>query len=274
MALFKFPLPKFRRFKGRKWSIALALSGGGARGLAHIGVLKVLDKHIPIDAIVGTSMGSLIGGIYAAGKLEEFEKAALKTPKKDVTKLFIETPRRTGLIRGVKIKAFLSRFIKGVNIEDLKLRYAAVAADLKTGKEVVIEKGSLLRAIRASIAIPGLFTPVKFGDLLLVDGGVVNPLPTSVAKHFADKVIASDVLTYHDHITRKAPVSLFRVILDSISIMEYELIKLSQQIEKPDITIMPKISITSMHYHEVGKAIAAGKKAALEALPQIKKLLG
>lgn len=274
MKLLKFTFPKLMRLKGKKWSIALALSGGGARGLAHIGILKVLEKHIPIDAIVGTSMGSLIGGIYAAGKLEEFEKAALSIPKKDITKLFLETPRRTGLIRGIKIKAFLSRFIKGLNIEDLKLRYAAIAADLKTGREVVIEKGSLLRAIRASIAIPGLFTPVKFGDLLLVDGGVINPIPTSVAKHFADKVIASDVLTYHDHITRKAPASLFGVVLDSVAIMEYELIKLSQQIQKPDITIMPKINITSMHYHEAAKAILAGKKAALEALPQIKKLLG
>jgi len=271
MELFKFPLPKFG---AKKWSIALALSGGGARGLAHIGVLKVLEKNIPIDAIVGTSMGALIGGIYAAGKLKEFEKAALKVPKKDISRLFIEAPQKTGLIKGEKIKAFLNRFIKDVKIENLRVRYAAIAADLKTGKEVVIEKGSLLKAIRASIAIPGLFTPERFGDMLLVDGGVINPLPISVAKQFAHKVIASDVLTYHDHLMRKVPRSLFKVILDSVSIMEDELIKLSQQIEKPDFTIVPEINITSMHYYKASEAILAGKKAALEALPQIKKLLG
>lgn len=268
----KLPLPKFK-LREKKWSVALALSGGGARGLAHIGVLRVLEKHIPIDAIIGTSMGALVGGIYAAGKLDEFEKAVRKMPKKDITALFIESPRRTGLIRGEKIKAFLNKFIKGVNIEDLKLRYAAVAADLRTGNEVVIEKGSLYNAIRASIAIPGLFTPVRFGKMLLVDGGIVDPIPTSIAKKFADKVIASDVLTYHNHLVKKAPASLFKVILDSVAIMEQELMKLSQRLEKPDVTITPKVSITSMNYYEGRKAIADGKKAALEALPEIKKLL-
>jgi len=178
-------------------TLGLALGGGAARGLAHIGVLKALEKYgIKPDLIVGTSMGAMIGGAYAAGlTADQIAEIACRTNwKKVVQILFPKRVRRDGLLDGDRVEEFLISLLGEERIENLPLRFACVATDLLTGQEIVLNSGSLVNAIRASISFPFLFQPVKIGNNYLIDGGVVNPVPVSVAREMgAQKVIASNV---------------------------------------------------------------------------------
>ena len=177
--------------------VGLALGSGAARGLAHIGVLKVLEENkIPIDFIAGTSMGALIGATYAAGlDIEQIEEIACNTDWKLTARLFLPTLPRSGFVEGKRIKDFLKALMGDSNIDTLKVPFAVVATDLLTGEEIVIHKGSLVEAVRASISIPVIFTPVRHQNRFLVDGGLVNPVPTSVAaKMGVDVIIAVNVI--------------------------------------------------------------------------------
>lgn len=177
--------------------VGLALGSGAARGLAHIGVLKVLEENkIPIDFIAGTSMGALIGATYAAGlDVEQIEEIACNTDWKLTARLFLPTLPRSGFVEGKRIKDFLKALMGDPNIDTLKVPFAVVATDLLTGEEIVIHKGSLVEAVRASISIPVIFTPVRHQNRFLVDGGLVNPVPTSVAaKMGVDVIIAVNVI--------------------------------------------------------------------------------
>jgi NTE family protein len=161
-------------------NISLVLGSGGARGYAHIGVIEtLLEKNYKIQSISGTSMGALIGGLYACGKLEEFKQWVLTLNSFDMLKLLDLSFAKNGLIQGEKIFAKIEHMIGDVNIEELPISYTAVAADIVNQKEVWIQEGKLIDAIRASIAIPTLFTPKKIGDSYLVDGGILNPLPVA-----------------------------------------------------------------------------------------------
>ena len=177
-----------------KPKVALVLGSGAARGLAHIGVLKVLEeKKIPISMVAGTSMGALIAGAYAAGLgAKQMEEIACETNWLRVAKLFF--PRRLqreGLLDGRRIEEFLIALIGEQKIEELKIPFAAVATDIWTGEEIVLKSGSLVKAIRASISFPFVFAPVQIDGRFLVDGGVVNPVPVNVAKDMgADFIIA------------------------------------------------------------------------------------
>jgi len=163
-----------------KQKVALVLSGGGAKGLAHIGVIEELEKQgFEISSIAGTSMGSVIGAVYALGKLEEFKQWMYSFEKMDVFKLLDFTFSSQGLIKGDKVFKKMNGFIDDSNIEDLRIPFSAVAVDVINKKEVVFDKGGVYRAIRASVAIPTVFTPVKTKDGLLVDGGVLNNIPFS-----------------------------------------------------------------------------------------------
>ena len=176
--------------------IGLALGSGGARGWAHVGVIEALQEaNLQIDFVAGTSMGALVGAAFAAGQLDLLREASLRLDWKQVLYYFLEVGfPRSGLVDGSKIVTFLRHHIGRTAIESLRLPYAAVATDVLTGKEVVMRSGDLLDAIRASISIPGIFTPVRRGPATLVDGGVVNPLPVSVLREMgADFVIAVDV---------------------------------------------------------------------------------
>ncbi len=151
----------------------MVLSGGGARGIAHIGVVEELEKRgFEIRSIAGTSMGALVGGIYAVGKLQEFKNWLYTLDKLDVFKLIDFTLSSQGLIKGDRVFKKMKEFIPDKNIEDLKIHYAATATDIINNKEVVFNQGSIYDAIRASVAIPTVITPVKQDDTLLVDGGV------------------------------------------------------------------------------------------------------
>jgi NTE family protein len=174
-----------------KVEVALVLGGGGARGLAHIGILKVLEKnHIPIHLIVGTSMGAFVGGFYAAGTgIELMEELALSVDRKFVAKMLSPSLSTSGLVDGERVRSYLEEFIGNVNIEELRIPFSSVSTDLTTGEEVIFSSGSLVDAIMASIAIPALFKPVHYQDRYLVDGGLVNPLPVSVAHKLGVNVV-------------------------------------------------------------------------------------
>ncbi|MFQ6033884.1 MAG: patatin-like phospholipase family protein [Candidatus Bipolaricaulia bacterium] len=186
--------------------IGLVLSSGGARGAAHTGVLKVLaERRIPIDTIVGTSMGAMVGGVYAAGvSTERIEEEWLKTDIMRVARSFLPTFPLHGWSSGSTLYRALQSLVGDARIEELPLKFAAVATDIETGEEVVIQEGLLVDAIRASSSVPGLFVPVELDGRFLVDGGLVNPLPVDVARRLgAEIVIAVDVGYYPRRIERK-----------------------------------------------------------------------
>lgn len=171
-------------------NVSLVLSGGGARGLAHIGVIEALEnQNYNIHAITGTSMGALIGGVYAAGNLKAFKEWIINLDKVDVFKLIDSTLIGNGFVKGDRVFNELKTFIPDINIEDLDIKYAATATDITNRQEIVFTEGNLLSAIRASVSIPSVFTPVKNNDAILVDGGVVNNIPINHAKRIAEDVL-------------------------------------------------------------------------------------
>lgn len=162
-------------------TVSLALGSGGARGYAHIGVIETIEKKgYEIKSIAGSSMGALIGGLYAVGKLEEYKQWVLNLDYYDIYKLLGISLVDGGLVDAEKVFDKIKTFIGDVNIEDLPIKYKAVATDLNTQTTIVFEKGRLIDAIRASIAIPTIFIPVYKNDKILVDGGVLNPLPINL----------------------------------------------------------------------------------------------
>lgn len=160
-----------------KKSISLVLGSGGARGYAHIGAIEELVKYYEIKSISGSSMGALIGGLYACGKLEMYKNWVLELDTLDVVKLLDFSFTRGGILRGDKVMKIVEEMIGDVLIEDLPISYTAVATDIIKQKEVWFQKGKLIDAIRASVAIPSLLTPKKIGNRYLIDGAVLNPLP-------------------------------------------------------------------------------------------------
>lgn len=169
-----------------KKTVSLILGSGGARGLAHIGIIHWLDENgFKIESISGCSMGALVGGIYAAGKLDDFEKWVRAITKVDIVRLLDLSWRKSGLVKGDRIINTLSDLVGDVIIEDLPIRYTAVASDIFNEKEVWINSGGLFDAIRASISLPLFFTPFRYKDVDLIDGGVLNPVP--IAPAFRDE---------------------------------------------------------------------------------------
>ena len=168
-----------------KTTVSLVLGSGGARGLAHIGIIRVAEEHgYEIKSISGCSMGALIGGIYAAGKLDEFEEWVLAIDKVDIVSLLDIAWQNNGLVKGDKIINTLIDLVGDQKIEDLPIPFTAVAADVKREKEIWISSGKLFDAIRASISLPLFFTPVEYKKGHLIDGGVLNPVP--IAPTFDD----------------------------------------------------------------------------------------
>ena len=176
--------------------VTLVLGGGAARGLAHIGVIRVLEEEgFSISAITGTSMGALVGGIYAAGKLDKYTDWVTSLTKKDVIQyLDVSFRAKSGILKGDLIMEALRDFVGDVSIESLTIPFLAVATDLTARKEVWITRGNLFDAIRASISVPGVFTPHRFAGRWMVDGGLLNPVPvTPAAQTLAGVTIAVDV---------------------------------------------------------------------------------
>ncbi|MGO9021642.1 MAG: patatin-like phospholipase family protein [Syntrophobacteraceae bacterium] len=189
-------------------TIGLALGSGSARGWAHIGVIRALaDAGIEIKCVAGTSIGSLVGAAFALNKVDALEDFVRQLDWKQIVSFLDITFPRSGLIDGKRITDFFRRHVREINIEELPFRYCAVATDLATGSEVVLNEGDLGEAIRASISVPGIFTPVKKNGGFLIDGGLVNPVPVSVVRNMgADYVIAVNL--NHDIVDKRSANSI------------------------------------------------------------------
>ncbi len=180
--------------------VALVLSSGGARGLAHIGAIEELEaRGYRISSIAGCSMGALIGGVYAAGKLNEFREWMKTIDRKKMLELTDFSLSINHIVKGKRIIEAIMEFVPDMAIEDLPIPYCAVATDLIAGKEVVFNKGSLFEAIRASISLPSFYEPVQRDNMLLIDGGVLNPIPLNRVKRQAGDILVGVDVSGHDY---------------------------------------------------------------------------
>ncbi|MFA5128482.1 MAG: patatin-like phospholipase family protein [Patescibacteria group bacterium] len=267
----------FGEKKNKKYKVGLALGSGGARGLAHIGVIKVLlENNIPIHCIVGSSIGALIGGIYATtGDVSEVEKIARGNNWRQLLDLMWDPTLKGGLNGGKKIEMFIRKQINGVNFSDLKMRFAAVATNFETGEPVVMKTGDVTLAIKSSLSVPIIFNPVEFNGKILVDGGLSEPVPVdAVRKLGADFVIAVNL--DNCHLVKKKKIGFFEAVEDSLSILRHHLSK--EKVKAADILVEPKVFPQSLigwrQFMESDKFIAEGERAMRAALPKLKKLIG
>jgi len=253
--------------------IALVLGGGAARGFAHVGVIRALEQErIPIDLIVGTSVGSLIGAVYAYDLNSfELEWTAFKLEKEHLFDYaLLSAVMGMGMVKGDKLEEFVKAKVPIKNIEDLKLPFAAVATDLNRGTRVVLDRGPVARAVRASSAIPGVFEPVKHQGRLLVDGGVIDNIPVSVAREKkADIVIAVDI---GENVRNFKISNLVDVMLQSVNIMFNENVGFKKK--EADILIRPSVgSVAMLDFSKKKEAMRAGIDATRAAMPEIKKAI-
>jgi NTE family protein len=252
-------------------TIALVLGGGSAKGFAHVGVIRILEQEkIPIRMIVGTSAGSLIGGIYASNPDSfQLEWTAFKIDRSDILDVSIVNSK-WGPVQGAKLEAFVEQTVKVKKVEDTKIPFYPVATDINTGETVTLEKGSLAKAIRASSAIPGIFAPVTFGNRMLVDGGVTNNVPCDIAKSKgADIVIAVNL---SKDVKDNNITSLIDIIGQSANIMMHESSK--TKLQHADVVIEPDTRGVSMFDFSQKKVLMEeGIKAARRALPRIRELI-
>ncbi|MCI3206255.1 hypothetical protein DBA20_14935 [Pandoraea capi] len=287
-------------------SVGLVLSGGGARGYAHLGVLKVLEEnHIPVDCVAATSMGAVVGGLYASGLSAEEMRARLEhvnladiafdvTDRSDLPQSQREDERYyvdsfslgfgrngfqlpSGLVHGNKLQALLQEWTPAiggsVSFDKLPVPFRAIAADLQTGQMVVLDHGSLPQAIRASMALPGLFSPVDVGGRTLVDGGIVSNLPVETARAMgADIVIAVDIgspLRPLDALS--SPADVFQQMVGIL--IRQNVARQREQLHASDVLIQPDLGrLTFTDFENASQAIAAGEAAARAALPKLRQL--
>lgn len=249
----------------RDLRLAVALGSGGARGFAHIGVLQTLEEAgVRIAGVAGSSMGALIGAVYATGApMAMLERMATHLP---LGRWIDFTVPRMGLIAGERIQELLKLLTKGQNFEQTRVPLAVVATDLELGERVVFQSGPIHEAIRASIAIPGIFTPHHYQGRLLVDGGVIDRVPIDAARLLgADFVLAVDVGLFE----RLPPVrNVLDVVIQSMDIMEREIFR--HRILEADYVVRPKLELmSSTSFSVVGEAIEAGRRAMRASLPDL-----
>ena len=274
-------------FSDRK--VGLALSSGAARGLAHIGVLEIMEKEgIPINMIAGTSMGAIIGAVYAQGKnAGQIKEVALDLGWRKLAGMFALTSPKTGLLSGQKIKSRLKEIIGEVDFADLRIPFACVATDIITGEEVVIKQGPVLEAVIASMSLPVIFKAAKWHGKYLVDGGVVNPVPVSVLRDMgADIIIASNVIvkpvdrvrntqtkTEAQKDTRKAEEpNIINIMMQFINITSYQSVKYG--LSGADVVIQPSVAdIGFTEFSNARECIIRGELSAQDSIQEIKRLL-
>ncbi len=282
--------------KPERKNVALVLSSGGARGLAHIGAIEVLEEEgYHITSIAGCSMGALIGGVYAAGKLEEFREWMKGIDRKKMLELTDFSLSLNHIVKGDRIIEAIMEFVPDVAIENLPIPYCAVATDWMSGREVVFRTGSLFEAIRASISLPSFYKPVHRDGMILIDGGVINPIPLNrVVRHKDDLLMGVDVSGYdykakenmkHEISERRnrgksmAAQILDKLIPDNIDFNHYTVLsrtsslmirqnaKLMVQLMKPDMLVDIQISrYGSFDYDKSEKLIAIGRQKTLKAI--------
>ena len=281
-----------------KKDIALVLSSGGARGLAHIGAIEELEAQgYRITSIAGCSMGALIGGVYASGKLAEFREWMKTIDRKKMLELTDFSLSLNHLVKGTRIIEAIMEFVPDVLIEDLPIPYCAVATDWKAGREVVFRKGHLFNAIRASISLPTFYEPVQRDGMILIDGGVMNPIPMNrVKRHEGDILVGVDV-SGHDYAAqwetqhelterRKRDKSLKaqilkRLIPDNIEFNYYTMLSrtsslmirqnsiLMARLMKPEILVDIQMNrYGSFDYDKSEKIITLGRRKASQAITE------
>lgn len=268
-------------------TVGLVLSGGGARGLAHIGVLKVLvEAGVPIHLLTGASMGGLIAAAYAAGLAPqqlEAEAMRMRRPRALLSLVDRELPR-AGLFDGSRVHDYVTRLLGDITFADLRLPLAVTAVDLVHGEEVVLSDGLVADAVRATVSLPAVFSPVRRGDYLLVDGGVLNNLPVDVARDMgAEVIIAVDVQPDCGAIETEGSGSIFsqwEAAIESlrtcIDIMQRHLTDYKIAQARPEVLIRPALpnSVTTLGgFTRAAEVIAAGVAAAQAALPDIRRCI-
>lgn len=278
--------------------VGLALGSGSARGWAHIGVIRALEKAgVRPDIVCGTSIGALVGAAYAAGELDRLESWALEFRMGDVLG-FIDLTLSGGAVKGARLMEFIRRGWTDRPIEALGVPFAAVATSLHTGAEVWLRSGSTLDAVRASIAVPGLFAPVRWEGSLLVDGGLVNPVPVSLARAMGAEVViavdlASDILgrrfraasapkapagaapnwmrQLQENISALAPKkspdetampSMLDVLTTCMDIVEVRIARSRMAGEPPEVVVAPRLArLRLLDFHRAKEAIEEGRRA-------------
>ena len=287
--------------------VSLVLSGGGARGIAHIGVIEELENQgFEIISISGTSMGALVGAVYSIGKMEEFKNWTYTMDKLDVFKFIDFTFSSQGLVKGDKVFKKMKEFIPDINIEDLKIHYSATATDITNKKEVVFTKGSIYEAVRASIAIPTVFTPVKIENSILVDGGVINNVPINHVKRTKGDILIvvhvnADVPVYMPSIsideenkkqskyrtkiemfqnelnktnpkTKNEKLGYFKLINKTVGLLTCQISKMTIEKYPPDILInVSRESCDIFDFYKAEELVEIGRHAAIESLKEYNK---
>ncbi len=258
-----------------KKKVGLALGGGGAKGLAHIGVIKELERAgVEISYIAGTSMGALVGAWYAATKdIAALEKLFISIKDEDVYSMSKIARKHDGAIfKDSSIPDFLEKQFKSVDFNDLKIPFKAIATDTKNGEQVVLEKGSLSDAVRASTALPVVFSPVEIDGRVLMDGGFVNPVPADVVREMgANLVIAVDVSSkWFDFSEEKIRIfHIYSLIASALAVIEYQIAARILE-ENADIVLHPQV--LTHHWLEFGNArelIAHGETETHEQISKI-----
>ena len=256
------PAPKTPR-------VAVVLGAGASKGFAHVGVLKVFETNrVPVDLVVGTSVGSFVGSLYAYGyDAFTLQKIAMGLEKGEIADLTVPD---NGFIKGEKLEEYVNRAVRNTPLENLRIPFHAIATDIQSGQEFAFGKGNTGMAVRASCSIPGVFRPVHISDRTYVDGGVVSPVAVNAARRFgADVVIAVDISAGDGG---QAPESTMETLLQSIGIMYAKLASL--QLSRADVVIRPKVGhIGSSDFSKRHEAILEGEKAAQEALPAIRSAI-
>lgn len=282
-------------------TLSLVLGSGGARGLAHIGVIRWLEEEgFRITSIAGCSMGALVGGLYGAGRLAAYEHWLLKQSRRDLLRLIDFTVPRTGLIVGDRLSQVLHDLIGETVIESLPIRFTAVATNIDTGREVWLTRGPLREAIRASIAIPVLFPPCRVNGVLLVDGGILNPVPIAptlgddtdltLAINVSGQVQAAPpaaepapspvaegdsgyLRRVVDSLRQRRLVSVSWQMLDiatqSFDAMQSTIARLKMAAHPPDILVEIPRNLCGIHeFHRAAELIELGYRAAAETIPR------
>ena len=280
-------------------NIALVLSSGGAKGLAEIGAIKALEeKGFIIKSVSGSSIGSLIGGLYAMGKLDDYTQWVKTLNKRAIWGLVDLTIRNKGLLKGDRVFDKMKTFIPDILIEDMNIPFSAIATDIINEKEVVFDKGSYYEAIRASIAMPGIFTPVKYKRTILVDGGVINPIPIEYVSREKDDILvvvnlygdkedeieegkndvkSKEINNTHNSLFNmfskfittedKQSIGYFSLLSITSSNMIHKIAKLNIEKYKPDILInIPYDCASIFDFNKGDELIKLGENAANEAI--------
>lgn len=300
--------------QGVEGRFALALGSGSARGWSHLGVFQALaEAEVAVHVVCGSSIGALVGAAFASGTLHPLRDWVLSLDALDVARLLDPSLKGGGFIQGERLMGALSKFVPNTEIQDLPVTFACTATDFYSGREVWLDKGPLLEAVRASIALPGLFTPARREGRWLLDGGLTNPVPVSLCRAFGAGTILAvnlngDIIGRHlvqakaheataDPLTQlverlhpalrdrlqpllnpfeeeRRPPGLLDVLATSLNIMQDSITRSRLAGEPPDLLVVPRLAhIGLLEFHRAAEAIDAGYQATRKLLPDIREAL-